>query len=145
MPVLMCGRRRRFIADPLRSNSMEALQSTPVSPGWAHALPPGPDTRVKITEEYAALVARDAYFWAWPLVNIYNRRLVMAQVKEAVRAGPLVFAPLNRNAMFTDYVDPEERSISCPPSLRMHHRCRVKRHGTRRCWRSLRPRRRIQS
>jgi hypothetical protein len=24
-----------------------------------------PDTRVKITEEYAKLVACDAYFWAW--------------------------------------------------------------------------------
>jgi hypothetical protein len=84
------------------------------SPGWDRALPAGPDTRVKITEEYAGLVARDAYFWSWPMVNIYNRRLVMAGVKEAVRAGPLVFAPLNRNAMFTDYVDPEERAVACP-------------------------------
>src|SRR5262247_1950458 len=93
---------------------MSTLQPIPASPTWARALPPGPDVRVKITEEYARLVARDAYFWAWPLVNIYNRRLVMAQVKEAVRAGPLVFAPLNRNAMFTDYVDPEERAVACP-------------------------------
>ena len=93
---------------------MEASRAPSMSPGWARALPAGPDTRVKITPEYAALVARDAYFWAWPLVNIYNRRLVMAQVKEAVRAGPLVFAPLNRNAMFTDYVDPEERAVACP-------------------------------
>ena len=89
-------------------------QAAYLSPGWARALPPGPDKRVKITEEYAALIARDAYFWAWPLVNIYNRRLVMAGVKEAVRAGPLVFAPLNRNAMFTDYVDPAERAVACP-------------------------------
>src|SRR5262247_527298 len=90
--------------------------STDVDPSinWRRAMAPGPDIRVKITEEYAKLVARDAYFWAWPLVNIYNRRLVMAQVKEAVRAGPLVFAPLNRNAMFTDYVDPEERAVACP-------------------------------
>lgn len=93
---------------------MEALQSASVSPGWATALPPGPDTRVKITEEYAKLIARDAYFWAWPLLNIYNRRLLMAKVKEAARAGPLVFAPLNHNAMFTDYVDPAERAVACP-------------------------------
>lgn len=93
---------------------MEGLRSASVSPGWASALPAGPDTRVKITEAYAMLVARDSYFWSWPLVNIYNRRLVMAQVKEAVRAGPLVFAPLNRNAMFTDYVDPAERAVACP-------------------------------
>ena len=93
---------------------MEALQTVAVSPGWASALRTGPDTRVKITETYAALVARDAYFWTWPMVNIYNRRLVMAGVREAVRAGPLVFAPLNRNAMFTDYVDPAERAVACP-------------------------------
>src|SRR6516165_10515726 len=93
---------------------MEALQTVAVSPGWASALRTGPDTRIKFTEEYAKLVARDAYFRAWPLVNIYNRRLVMAGVKEAVKAGPLVFAPLNRNAMFTDYVDPAERAVACP-------------------------------
>ena len=93
---------------------MEAPQTVAVSPGWASALRTGPDTRIKITEEYAKLVTRDAYFWAWPLVNIYNRRVTMGQVKEAVRAGPLVFAPLNRNAMFTDYVDPAERAVACP-------------------------------
>ena len=50
-------------------------QPLPPSPSWARALPPGPDARIKITEAYATLVARDAYFWAWPLVNMYNRRL----------------------------------------------------------------------
>src|SRR5262252_5289452 len=89
-------------------------QPVPPSPNWARAIAPGPDPTVKITEAYAAHVARDAYFWTWPMVNVYNRRLVMAGVKEAVRAGPLVFAPLNRNAMFTDYVDPAERAVACP-------------------------------
>ena len=46
-------------------------------------LPPGPDARVKITEEYAKAVARDAYFWAWPMVNVYNRRLVFAQFRKS--------------------------------------------------------------
>jgi len=77
-------------------------------------LPPGPDARVKITEEYAKAVARDAYFWAWPMVNVYNRRLVFAQFKEPVKAGPLIQAPLNTFAMLTDYVDPEERAVACP-------------------------------
>jgi hypothetical protein len=45
--------------------------------------------RVKITEPYATLVARDAYFWAWPLVNVYNRRLANEAVKEAEVGGPL--------------------------------------------------------
>ncbi|MGB8447415.1 MAG: hypothetical protein WCE32_23870 [Pseudolabrys sp.] len=31
---------------------------------------PGPDARVKVTEDYARLVARDAFLWAWPMVNV---------------------------------------------------------------------------
>ena len=84
------------------------------SPSWLRALPTGPDTRVKITEEYAKLVGRDAYFWAWPMVNMFNRRLHFMAVKEIERQGPLMEAPANRLAMLTDYVDPEERSVACP-------------------------------
>jgi len=42
----------------------DALAETPIpaSPEWARAMPQGPDTRVKITAEYAKHVARDAYF-----------------------------------------------------------------------------------
>ena len=84
------------------------------SPGWDRAMPPGPDVRVKITEEYARQVGRDAYFWAWPMVNIYNRRQYFTQVKEMALKGPLVEAPANHFAMLTDYIDPEERSVACP-------------------------------
>jgi hypothetical protein len=69
---------------------------------------------VKITDDYAALVARDAYFWAWPLLNVYNRRLAATPVTKIVRSGPLVSAPLNRLGMLTDYVDPAERLVACP-------------------------------
>ena len=48
-------------------------------PAWPVAMPPGPDARVRITEGYARMVARDAYFWAWPMVNIYNRRLAFSK------------------------------------------------------------------
>ena len=68
------------------------------------SLPPGPDTNVKITQAYARMVAKDAYFWAWPLVNMYNRRLAFTQVKDIHLAGPLIQAPLNRFGMLTDYV-----------------------------------------
>src|SRR6478609_653063 len=64
-------------------------QPLPPSPEWKRALPPGPDTRVKMTEEYAKHIARDAYFWAWPLVNIFNRRQAFKDVKEIVMAGPV--------------------------------------------------------
>src|SRR5580698_6828433 len=89
-------------------------QPLPPSPGWTRALPPGPDARVKITEAYAAHVARDAFFWAWPLVNIYNRRLAFFKMAEQRYVGPLLEAPLNRLTMLTDYVNPEERNVACP-------------------------------
>lgn len=89
-------------------------QPLPPSQDWASALHPGPDSRTKITPAYAAHVARDAYFWAWPMVNLYNRRLGFAPVTEAFRSGPLVNAPLNQLAMFSDYIEPDERAVACP-------------------------------
>lgn len=89
-------------------------QPLPPSPGWDQALPSGPDASVKITEAYAAHVARDAFFWAWPLVNMYNRRLAFSTMKEHRYVGPLLEAPLNELTMLTDYVDPEERNVACP-------------------------------
>ena len=77
-------------------------------------MPPCPDTRVKITEAYAALVARDAYFWAWPMVNIHNRRAAFSKLPEPMRAGPLPVVPPNRLTMLTDYIEPEERAVACP-------------------------------
>lgn len=85
-----------------------------LSPGWIRALPPGPDNRGKITEEYAKLVARDVYFWTWPMVNIYNRRQAFKDVKDFVMAGPVPTAPINRVAMLTDYITPDERLVACP-------------------------------
>ncbi|MGC1576524.1 MAG: DUF1254 domain-containing protein [Beijerinckiaceae bacterium] len=84
------------------------------SPGWSHAMPPGPDAGVKITGAYARHVARDAFFWAWPLVNVYNKRRGAEQATELAYAGPVPAAPLNRIVMLTDYVAPEERIVACP-------------------------------
>ena len=56
----------------------------------------GPDAAIKITEAYARLVARDAYFWGWPMINIYNRHLAFKQVLEpGLMNGVLPVAPLN--------------------------------------------------
>jgi hypothetical protein len=101
----------------LGSTSHVAFAQVPslkASPNWNRAMPPGPDASVKITEEYARHVARDAYFWAWPMVNVYNRRLHFSTVKEPARFGPLIQAPVNQFAMLTDYVDPGERAVACP-------------------------------
>lgn len=91
--------------------------STNVRPSrnWSQAMPPGPDANVKITEAYARLVARDVYFWAWPMVNIYNRRLAFSQCPEpGLMSGVVPFAPLNTLSMLHDYVKPEQRWVACP-------------------------------
>jgi hypothetical protein len=89
-------------------------QIIPPSPGWAKALPSAPVAGTKITEEYAELVGRDVYFWAWPLVNVYIRRLVHERVSEAMISGAMPTAPLNQLGMLSDYITPEERALACP-------------------------------
>ena len=41
---------------------------------------PGPVRGTRMTGEYVRMVGRDAYFWGWPMVNLYNRRLTYAKV-----------------------------------------------------------------
>ena len=53
---------------------------------------PGPMTGTKITESYARLVARDAFFWAWPMVNVYNRRLAFKDLPEPGLMGGADFS-----------------------------------------------------
>jgi hypothetical protein len=75
----------------------------------------GPVPGTRITEAYARMVARDTYFWAWPMVNVYNRRLTFAQLPEPGLVGGVVPAgPVNTLAMLSDYVDPAERAVACP-------------------------------
>lgn len=75
----------------------------------------GPVPGTRLTESYARLVARDAYFWAWPMVNIYNRRLAFKQAPEVgLMNGVLPFAPLNLMSMLHDYIEPSERWVACP-------------------------------
>jgi hypothetical protein len=57
------------------------------SPAAAASAPParevrGPVPGTRITEGYARMLARDTYFWAWPMVNIYNKRLACELSRE---------------------------------------------------------------
>jgi hypothetical protein len=75
---------------------------------------PGPVPGTRMTEEYVRMVGRDAFFWGWPMVNLYNRRLTYAKVPTIGIAGPAPAAPLNQLGMLTDYIVPEERLVACP-------------------------------
>lgn len=51
------------------------------------------------------------------MVNIYNRRLSFAPVKEAALSGPLMMAPLNEIAMLTDYVTADACRTAIPADV----------------------------
>jgi hypothetical protein len=53
------------------------------------------------------LVARDAFLWAWPLVNMTNRRIKFSQLPENVISGGAPLSPLNHLTMLTDYIEPD--------------------------------------
>jgi len=81
----------------------------------AATIPAGPDAQMKITEGYARLVARDAFFWSWPMVNVYNRRLTFKDLPQSGLMGGIVpVGPPNRLSMLTDYIEPQERLVACP-------------------------------
>ena len=93
--------------------------ATSPSPAGSHGessvAPPGPVAGTRITEAYARMIAREAYFWAWPMINVYNRRLAFKDLPEPGLMGGFVpVAPLNRLSMLSDYIGPEEREVACP-------------------------------
>jgi len=76
---------------------------------------PGPVPGTRLNEGYVSQMGRSIYFWAWPMMNIHNRRTVMGKVPEPGYMGGIVpVAPPNQLAMLHDYVAPEERMVACP-------------------------------
>lgn len=60
------------------------------------------------------MVGRFAYFWAWPMVNSFNRRTAMASAPEpGLRGGILPNAPQGQICMLTDYISPDQRFVAC--------------------------------
>lgn len=68
-----------------------------------------------VSEAYIRLLARNAYFWGWPMANIYNRRLMFSKVPQpSLLDGIVPVSSLNRLSMLSDYIDPMERHVACP-------------------------------
>lgn len=75
----------------------------------------GPDTQVRLSDGYVRLVARDAFFWAWPIVNVCSRRGAFARLPhQMLLGGVLPVGPANTLTMLTDYVSPSQRAVACP-------------------------------
>ena len=66
-------------------------------------------------DEYVKAVGRMAYLWAWPMVNMINRRFAITKAPEPGRLnGVLPCAPRGQLAMLFDYIDPGQNFIACP-------------------------------
>jgi hypothetical protein len=64
---------------------------------------PGPIPGTRMTEAYVSQVARSAYVWGWPMVNVHNRSVIMSKVPEpGYMAGIVPVAPPNQLAMLHD-------------------------------------------
>lgn len=95
-------------------NSFADTQRVTV-PGLSRAIPSGPVAGTQMPESYVRNLAKIAYVWGWPLVNMHNRHLIFSKVPESgLGDGVLPLAPLNRLTMLTDYIKPEERAVATP-------------------------------
>jgi hypothetical protein len=65
--------------------------------------------------EYVKAIARSAYLWGWPMVNMLNRRVRITQAPEpGLLGGVLPVAPRGQIGMLHDYIEPSERFVVCP-------------------------------
>lgn len=63
-------------ATPLLGAQGKAVESTVSGPVA------GPVAGTKVTEPYVRMMAREAYFWGWPMANIFNRRQAFKNLSE---------------------------------------------------------------
>ena len=65
--------------------------------------------------DYARTIAQMAYVWAWPIVNMINRRAAITQAPHPGHLnGVLPAAPRGQIAMLADYIEPTETFVTCP-------------------------------
>ena len=97
-----------------------AFAATPVLATQTETSPQAPQMATASMEanmhpEYARSIARMAYIWGYPMVNMMNRRAALSQAPEPGRLGGVLPAsPTGQIAMLYDYIDPGQNFIACP-------------------------------
>ncbi|KAF2338362.1 DUF1254 domain-containing protein [Flavobacterium tistrianum] len=75
----------------------------------------GPVPNTIMTPEYVKTMAGNIYLWAWPMVNMHNRKLMFEKIPHPIlNKGILPLGSINHSAMLTDYVEAAERDVACP-------------------------------
>lgn len=86
--------------------------SPPANPAAAETRPP---PGLPMHEGYAEVIARMAYIWGWPMVNMLNRFARITQAPHpGLLNGVLPAAPRGQVGMLHDYIDPAETFVTCP-------------------------------
>ncbi|MFO0844557.1 MAG: DUF1254 domain-containing protein [Gemmataceae bacterium] len=86
--------------------------------------PPGPVSGTRLTEAYVRHVAKSAYLWAWPMVNIHARHAAYKDLPgPGYAGGVLPVAPPNHLCMLRDYIEPSERAVACPNQDVVYGQC----------------------
>ena len=74
-----------------------------------------PATGIVMHPDYAKVIAKTAYVWGWPMVNMINRRAAITQAPQPGHLnGVLPAAPRGQIAMLADYIEPSETFVTCP-------------------------------
>ena len=74
-----------------------------------------PPAGILMHPEYAQVIARMAYVWGWPMVNMLNRNARITKAPyPGLLAGVLPAAPRGQVGMLHDYIDPAETFVTCP-------------------------------
>ncbi|WP_205803869.1 DUF1254 domain-containing protein [Burkholderia sp. Ac-20365] len=74
-----------------------------------------PPRGILMHPEYAQVIARMAYIWGWPMVNMINRFNAITRAPyPGLLNGVLPAAPRGQVGMLHDYIDPAETFVTCP-------------------------------
>lgn len=74
-----------------------------------------PSAEVTPQASYVQAIARMAYIWGWPLVNMQNRFDTITKAPHPGLLGGIVpVAPAGQLGMLHDYLEPNQRFIACP-------------------------------
>jgi len=94
---------------------MKSTMTFQVPPAEKVADVPVAASGIAMHEDYARAIARVAYVWGWPMVNMINRCAAITQAPQPGRLnGVLPVAPRGRVAMLADYIDPGQTFVTCP-------------------------------
>jgi hypothetical protein len=74
-----------------------------------------PADGITMNPEYARAIAKTAYIWGWPMVNMMNRSAKITQAPHpGLLNGILPAAPRGQIGMLHDYIEPSETFVTCP-------------------------------